>query len=213
MIGLPSTTEFNKKIPKHRFYENLSISPALKRVFVEQIQSIVWANKIAPATIAVSAGEKVDEVEVFHITLTSDTLDESALLQMDKQIPYHILYVLEYDSKYQLRIGYKESSSGENAFKVNKYYHSRWLDESELKITIDGYNMDSVYEGFIRQIGNITAESNKTLDEQIATEEKRAQLEKQIAAMKAKVRKEKQFNRQVELNKQLKMLIKQLEEL
>jgi len=53
MLGLPTTTEYNKRIPKQKFYENLSVTPALKRVFVEQIQNVIWANKIAPATISV----------------------------------------------------------------------------------------------------------------------------------------------------------------
>ena len=30
-IELPKSTEFNKKIPKQKFYENLEISPALKK--------------------------------------------------------------------------------------------------------------------------------------------------------------------------------------
>ena len=40
MIGLPKTTEFNKRIPKQKFYENMDISPALKKVFVEQVRII-----------------------------------------------------------------------------------------------------------------------------------------------------------------------------
>ena len=115
MLGLPSTTEYNKRIPKQKFYENLSVTPALKRIFVEQIQNVVWANKIAPTTMSVSGGKDVTEIEVFRISLNTETLDESALRQMDKQIPYHILYVLEYNEKYQ--VGYKEVSSGDNALR------------------------------------------------------------------------------------------------
>ena len=44
MIGLPITTEFNKRIPKQKFYENIDISPALKKVFVEQVKTIYWKN-------------------------------------------------------------------------------------------------------------------------------------------------------------------------
>ena len=88
MLGLPTTTEYNKRIPKQKFYENLSVTPALKRIFVEQIQNVIWANKIAPATISVSEGKEVTEIEVFKICLNAGTLDESALKQMDKQIPY-----------------------------------------------------------------------------------------------------------------------------
>ena len=38
MLGLPSATEYNKRIHKQKFYENLSVTPALKRIFTEQIQ-------------------------------------------------------------------------------------------------------------------------------------------------------------------------------
>ena len=51
MIGLPKTTEFNKRIPKQKFYENLEIPPALKKVFVDQVKIIYWRNKIAASTM------------------------------------------------------------------------------------------------------------------------------------------------------------------
>ena len=51
MLGLPKTTEFNKRIPKQKFYENLTVSPALKKVFVEQVKVIYWRNKIAASTM------------------------------------------------------------------------------------------------------------------------------------------------------------------
>lgn len=68
MLGLPVTTEFNKRVPKQKFYENLTVSPALKRVFVEQIKLIYWRNKLAPATLNIDAGEQVTELEVFEIS-------------------------------------------------------------------------------------------------------------------------------------------------
>lgn len=51
MLGLPKSAEFNKRIPKQKFYDNLTVSPALKRSFVDQIRIIYWANKIAPSTV------------------------------------------------------------------------------------------------------------------------------------------------------------------
>ena len=44
MLGLPKSTEVNRRIPKQKFYENLTISPTLKRVFVEKIKVIWWRN-------------------------------------------------------------------------------------------------------------------------------------------------------------------------
>ena len=33
MLGLPKTTEFNKRIPKQKFYEHINVTPALRRIF------------------------------------------------------------------------------------------------------------------------------------------------------------------------------------
>ena len=209
MLGLPTTTEYNKRIPKKKFYENLSVTPALKRIFVEQIQNVIWANKIAPATISVSEGKEVTEIEVFKICLNAGTLDESALKQMDKQIPYHILFVLEYNEKYQVWIGYKEVSGGDNAFKVNKYYHTDWLAEQDLQIKIDGLDMDSIYANLVRQIGGIE-KGNETLCEQIADREYREKLEKEIAKLEKLARAEKQPKKKFELVSRIKELNKEI---
>ena len=99
MLGLPRSTEYGKRIPKQKFYDNLSISPELKRVFAEQIAAIFWSNKLSPDTLNVAAGDTVDEIEVFTIRLNQPSLDTRVLQQIDKQIPYHIIFVLEYKDK------------------------------------------------------------------------------------------------------------------
>ena len=208
MLGLPSTTEYNKRIPKQKFYENLSVTPALKRIFAEQIQNVIWKNKIAPATINIKPGKEVTEIEVFRIILNCGALDESALRQMDKQIPYHILFVLEYNEKYQIWIGYKEKSSGDNAFKVNKYYHTDWLDEQSAQVTLEGFDTDSIYENLVRQIGGIESGGDDTLGEQIADKERREKLEKEIAKLEKLARAEKQPKKKFELVQKIKQLSK-----
>ena len=89
MHDFPLSTEFNKRIPKQKFYKNLSVSPILKRIFVEQIRVIWWRNKIAPSTMNLAAGETVTEIEVFEVCLSTPQLDEAVLRQIDKEIPYH----------------------------------------------------------------------------------------------------------------------------
>lgn len=215
MIGLPKTTEFNKRIPKQKFYENMDISPALKKVFVEQVRSIYWKNKIAASTTNLAAGTDVTELEVLEVRLRSPVPDDSLLRQIDKEIPYHILFLLEYQGKYQAWIGYKEAAaSGTNAFKVNGYYHTAWLPEDELPLKVEGLSVDKVYENFVRQIAGDTlkkADAGETLKESVARSEQKQQLEKQIATLQAKIRKEKQLNKQMQMNTELKKLKKELE--
>lgn len=215
MIGLPKSTEFNKRIPKQKFYENMDISPALKKIFIEQIRIIYWKNKIAASTTNLAAGTDVTELEVFEIRLNSPVLDDSLLRQIDKEIPYHILFLLEYQGKYQAWIGYKEATaSGNKAFKVNGYYHTEWLAEDELPVKLEGLNVDAVYENFVRQIAGDKLKkeaAGESLKESVAREELKQALQKQIATLQAKIRKEKQLNKQMQMNAELKKLKKELE--
>lgn len=215
MIGLPKTTEFNKRIPKQKFYENMDISPALKKIFVEQVRIIYWKNKIAASTTNLAAGTDVTELEVFEVRLSSPVLDDSLLRQIDKEIPYHILFLLEYQGKYQAWIGYKEAAaSGNKAFKVNGYYHTEWLAEDELPLKLEGLNVDAVYENFVRQIAGDklkTEAAGESLKESVARDEQKQALQKQITTLQAKIRKEKQLNKQMQMNTELKKLKKKLE--
>ena len=215
MLGLPQSTEFNRRIPKQKFYENLAVSPALKRVFVEQIKVIWWRNKIAATTMNLAAGETVTEIEVFEVCLSAPQLDEAVLRQIDKEVPYHILFLLEYEGKYQAWTAYKEAAdSGANAFKVGTYYHTGWMEPSALPLKLDGLNTDKVYENFVRQIaGKTLSGAGETLKESVERDARRRELQKQIAALQVKVRRERQLNKQVEMNGQLKKLKRKLEEL
>lgn len=214
MLGFPVSTEFNKRIPKQKFYENLDVSPTLRRVFVDQIRIVYWRNKLAASTLNIAAGESVTEIEVFEVRLNEPKLDEAVLKQIDKEIPYHILFILTCDGKAQAWIGYKEAAaSGSSAFKVNRYYHTDWMPEDELQLRIDGLNMDTVYESLVRQIAGdkLQADSGESLKESVARDEKKKQLEKQITALESKMRKEKQLNRRMEINADLKKMRKDLE--
>ena len=216
MLGFPVSTEFNKRIPKQKFYDNLDVSPTLRRVFVDQIRIVYWRNKLAASTLNIAAGEVVSEVEVFEVRLNEPKLDEAVLKQIDKEIPYHILFILTCSGKAQAWIGYKEAAaSGSNAFKVSRYYHTDWMAEEELQLHIDGLNMDAVYESLVRQIAGdkLQTDSGESLKESVERDEKKKQLEKQIAALESKMRREKQLNRQMEMNAELKKLQREITEL
>ena len=45
MLGLPKATEFNRRIPKAKFYENINITSSLKRLFVDYVKNMIWMEK------------------------------------------------------------------------------------------------------------------------------------------------------------------------
>ena len=212
MFGLPDRTYFGKLIPKNKFYNNLSIDRKLERSFIDQIVSIRWLHKLSAETLNVSKGSTVEEVEVFLIKLKSSKLDLSVLQQVDRQLHYHLIFILEFEERYQLWTCFKEKTTN-NTFKVDNYYHTTWVKEENFSLSIDGLNLDTIYESLVRQIAGkkLTKENNESLKETVERQMATEKREKEIEKLRTKIRNEKQFNRQVELNEQLKKLLKEEE--
>ena len=164
-----------------------------------------------------SEGKYVTEIEVFEINLNNSQVDIDLLKFIDSVIPYHILYILEYKDKYQAWIGYKESTDVEKKIsKVDRYYHTNWLEETELIVNLEGLNLDNLYENLVRQIaGNQLQSDNssESLKTSIERDKKIETLQKQISILQNKIRKEKQLNKQIEMNTELKKLRSALEKL
>ena len=154
MLEFPKSTVFGRRIPKQKFYENLEVPDQVKRLFVEQIRLITWANKLSSGTMNIAPGQAVQEIEVFHLKLQGPELDQQVLSLMDRQIPYHILFLLERpDGKVRLHVNYKEASqSGSNAFQLRQSYHTEWETPDNLSLNFTALDMDALYESIVRQI-------------------------------------------------------------
>lgn len=230
-FNLPESTTLDRRVPKQKFYENLAVSTALKRSFIDEIKTVWWRNKLAADTLNLAKGATVTEIEVFEIELANGELNEDILRQMDRLIPYHLLFVLTFADRAQAWIGYKEASAtGESAFKVSRYYQTDWMPRAALRFTLSGLTLDEVYENLVRNIHAasqpaptgrdglraVREEETAWRDDlsiaaNIARDTARTRLEKQIAALEAKMRKEKQLNRKMELNAELKRMKRELE--
>ena len=217
MLGLPKATEFNRRIPKAKFYENVNITTSLKRLFVDYVKTIYWRNKIASTTTNLSAGKYVTEIEVFEVNLNSPQVDIDLFKFIDSVIPYHILYILEYNGKYQVWIGYKETTNIDKKIsKVDRYYHTNWFEETELVVRLEGLNLDDVYENLVRQIAGDKLQSDsstESLKQSVERDKEIETLQKQISILQNKIRKEKQLNKQIEMNTELKKLKSTLEKI
>lgn len=214
MLNLPQTTEVNKIIPKNKFYEKADISNSLKESFVNDIEKIVWANKLSPKTLNIAEGSTIKEIEVFHIKLKTSKFNVKVLEAIDKSIPYYILYVLEYQGNYQFWLGYKEKSNNpEKQATITRYFHSEWDKNPE--ISLIGNKLDSIYQGLLEQLSDnrISTDSETGIKEQVAKATEIEKLEKQIEKLTAKMCAEKQFNRQIEIKRQIKQLQQKIKDL
>lgn len=219
MLGLPKSTEFNRFIPKQKFYKDLythtSIPSKTKNYFVKQIKSITWENKIDPTTMNISKGSFVEEIEVFRVELYDYEIDDSVLYIIDENIPYHILFVFEYNNKRKYSLSYKEISRESETINIHKIFQSDWISEEEDLLKFSGISLDNMYENLLNRISDNELDkfSGDTLKERVLNNIEYEKIQKQVNNLSKKIRNEKQFNRQVELNSELKELKKKISSL
>lgn len=208
-LGLPSSTVVNQRIPKAAFFANLRLSPAERRAFTAQLDSIHWRNKLSADTLPITPGQDVLELQVFELCL-SDGVDTCTLLDvMDKQLPYHLLFLLVKEEQVKASIAIKQASEGgANAFNVLARYETGWMSPDTLHLPIAGLVMDAVYAGWVEAVAgeNLQMKPGENLAEALERTQKRTALEKRIAALEKKAWSEKQPKKRFELVQQLAAL-------
>jgi len=200
MLGLPQSTEVNRRVAKEKLYINTNIPAQLREVIKDNVEAVFWRNKLADGTFNVSAGDSVTELQVFEIQLRQRSLDKRVLSVIAKAIPYKILFALSFEGEYQLWI------EAEGTF-----YNTQWHPHGSFTIKFEGLNLDAVYENIARQIADGRLGEHGDISEAVESDKRRQKLEREIAVLEKKLLREKQFNRQVELNGELRRLRKELE--
>ncbi len=214
MLNLSERTYYNKRIPKQKFYDNLKVNTRLEKLFTAEIESIYWKHKLSPETLNISAGKSVQEIEIIEITVRQQGISANIIEAIDREIPYHILFVLRYQDLAQLWISYKESSKNrEGKFKVDSYYCTVWAEPDQFSIAVEGLTLDKVYENLILQIaGDKLRHAEETdLKAAVSKAKETEKLEKQIQQLENNIASEKQFNRQVKMMGELRNLKSRLE--
>nr|WP_255575645.1 DUF4391 domain-containing protein [Caproiciproducens faecalis] len=212
-MNLPKSTYFERKIPKEKFYKNLDIDSKLRQRFISGIDSIVWQNKLSKTTLNVADGANVIEIDVLEVILKGNECDYKLLEFIDSNIPHHTVFILRMQEKAQLVINFKEAiKNREGKFKISATYKTDWSDMNALTLSVNGLDMDKIYENFILQIasGKLNVTNSSDLKEAIAKAKEIDDLKAQIAVLEAKIAREKQFNVQVKLNAELKKLKEKL---
>lgn len=200
MFGLPHSTEVNRRVAKEKLYQNATLTPQTREMIKEQIESVVWRNKLADSTMAISAGETVQEIQIFEIQLRQKELGKRILPAIAKAIPYKILFVLVFSDAVQAWI----EASG-------TFYNTDWQPLDGFTLKFEGLNLDAVYENLARQISGGRLGTYGDIKDAVDRDKQRQKLERDIAALEKKLLREKQFNKQVELNSELKRLRAELE--
>ena len=201
MYGLPSTTEIKKQLPKKAIYAKFNMPTSLREHFDADIARIDIEVGVSKATVpALAEGEEIKEFYVLGIQLKRKEYDPKNILMLTKLLPHKMIFALHYEEEVQFAIYH------------TKLITSEWqlITHNSSLITLQGLNLDSVWDNIVKQIGHIEVQEGNTLTEQIKANEEQTKLLAQIKMLERKMANEKQPRRKREYFEQIKKLKNQI---
>ena len=210
-LKFPQTTFVGKPVPKNAFYKHLEVNAKIKQHFVEDVASIHWLYKLAPSTIPVEDGKLVHALVVFSAVLKAKDCPNDVFLFIDRNMPRHVVFILEYEDRYKVLLNYKAWKEGQNSrFDIIKTFATDWLTAERLLLTLEGQTMDALYEAMAGQVsgfGTTKAEDTKRIVELEGLIDK---AKREVESIQKRIRNERQLNRQIELNGAARGIKKQI---
>ena len=198
-------------MPKNAFYGRSNDS-SLREFLTREFEGIIWLYKLAPATLNVEDGDNVHEIDIFYCKMKENEYSIKPFCAMDELLPRHTIFIIEYGGKVDLLMHHKEMSlvHGEQKWKcgVSELKHDIRIDANTLNI--QGQSMDAVYNCLLSQISGLPVSSKEEYKERVELRNHIEILQKQIAALQKRIKAEKQFNRQMELNAEVRKLKKEI---
>lgn len=197
MYGLPQTTEIRKQLPKKAIYARFELKPSQRESFDADIARIDIVAVVSSSTVpAITEGKDVKEIYVLALQMKRKEYDPKNMALLSKLIPQKMVFALQFEEQTQFAIYH------------TKLISSAWqfLTPNSSFLTLQGLNLDAVWENIVKSIGQIDVEEGNTLAEQIASNDQQAKLVAQIAILERKMASEKQPRRKREYFEQIKNL-------
>lgn len=215
LFEYPQKAAFGRIIPKNKIYDNAGASSSVKNLFVKQVDRIIWKYKLAPETINIPATKSVPEVQIFEINLKEQDFKFEVLQTIDKAIAFPIIFELVFEEKIKVVASYKRPNEADSTkWVVSDYFGSEWLpnnqDRKSLPVSL---NLGGLYEQLLLPLMPYKPREKEKLKDQVARIGLVFGKQKELAKLEVKLAKEKQFNRKVEINAKIRILMQEIDKL
>lgn len=195
MYGFPISTERKRQLPKKTIYSKFDLKPAQRDSFDADVARIDIVAVVSPATVpALNEGTEVKEFYVLDVQMKRKEYDAKNILLLTRLIAQHMVFALRYENQVQFAI-----------FHI-KLFTTVWQPVEQTTLSLSGFNLDTVWENIVKEIGQIEVADGHTLAEQIADNDQRTKLLVQIATLERKMANEKQPLKKREYFKTIKKL-------
>jgi len=235
-MDIPPKCELGRTIFKKLFFENAKLNRADKELFIRHVEKIKWNYCLKPTNINIKPFK--DDIreysEVEFITVKIKFPDKTKRLAeiIMRSIPYPIVLIFENNNKIQFftahqRINLADSSKNT----IEEFIFTEWiyldnLDEQDKKLfeslNIKNLSFTNFYTFYNDIADNIIKyNGSKLVNKDIEHDSDKIKevhdaikdINTKIELIKSKIKKETQFNRQMEMNMQIKELEEKKEQM
>ncbi|PHR02209.1 MAG: methyl-accepting chemotaxis protein [Halomonas sp.] len=213
LYAWPKQAAFGRVVPKSKIYEHATASAALRERFVQQVEQINWAYKLAPETVNLPATPAVAEIQVFRISLKGASLDHEVLKAIDRAIPFPLIFELVQGGRIKLVAAYKrpaqnpKSAADSSRWVMGSYFETDWQPESSPRQPLPvALNLGVLYEKLMYHLSPLIPRPQEPLADLLERGEQVQARQREIDRITSQLKREKQFNRKVELNTTLRRL-------
>ncbi len=196
MFGLPENSVVGKQLPKTAIYAKFAMNTAERERFDADISRIAIANMVDKRHLA--EGKVVKSIYVLTVQLKRKDYDPKNIVTLAKLIEQNMVFALIFEEQTQL------------AVYCTRLVTADWQPTEDVTISLEGLNLDKVWDNLVSTIGNIAIIGSNSVAEQITIDDAHSKLLKQIEQLEKKVRTEKQPRKKLELFEKLKELKKRL---
>ena len=211
-ISYPKPAAFGRVLPKNKIYEHSGASPAVREMFVRQVEQIIWQFKLAPETINLASKPGVPELQIFAIQLKTPALNHEVLRCIDDAIQFPIIFELTFEGRTQVVAAFKRpSESDSNRWVVSDYFSTQWMPNDGARVAMPlAIDLGVLYEKLLLRLIPLPLRNNETLADLVKRIEDLLLKKNELQKITSKLAKEKQFNRKVEINAQLRAIRQEL---
>lgn len=228
-MEIPKKCELGSTIFKKLFYENAKLNRADKELFIRHVDKIKWDYCLKPTNINIKPFKddirEYNEVEFITVKIKFTNKTKRLAEIIMRSIPYPMVLVFENENKIQIFVAHQRinlADSSKNT--VEEFIFTDWIDLDNLddqdEKLFEGINIKNLsftnFYTFYKDIVNtiVIYNTSKLAGKQVEQNpdkikeihDKIKLLDDEIDFIKGKIKKETQFNRQMEMNMQIKEL-------
>ncbi len=199
----PAKAAFGRTVPKTKFYEHGNVRTALREKFVDDIQRITWAYKLADSTIRLRGTAAVPEIQVFTVETKGEDVSDDVLTAIDKTVHFPIIF--EVASTNRVRTVAAQKTLDGKTPTMGAYFTTEWQPADAPRRPLPtALDLPSLYDAILTALLPVEVRAGETASEATDRLARARKLQREIAALEKKLRSEPQLNRKIAIRRQIK---------